>query len=131
MVVALGVAACGGSGRSEAGRGGTLTVLPAGDVDHLDPGSAYYQLSYMVVYATQRPLYSFRPEATSVSSPDLADGPPRIGRDGRRVTVCLKRGIRFGPPVNREVTADDVRYALERGLLPSVRNGTRPPTSPP
>jgi peptide/nickel transport system substrate-binding protein len=98
-------------------------VLSAGDVDHLDPGSAYYQFTYMVTYATQRPLYSFRPGATAVPSPDLAAAAPQVSADGRRVTVRLRRGIRFSPPVDREVTSADVRYALERGLLPSVLNG--------
>jgi peptide/nickel transport system substrate-binding protein len=98
-------------------------VLSAGDVDHLDPGSAYYQFTYMVTYATQRPLYSFRPGATSVPTPDLAAGAPQVSAGGRRVTVRLRRGIRFGPPVDREVTSADVKYALERGLLPSVLNG--------
>ena len=31
-------------------------MLSAGDVDHIDPGAAYYQFTYMVTEATQRSL---------------------------------------------------------------------------
>ena len=53
-----------GAGVATAGShqaGGTITVLSAGDVDHIDPGQAYYSFTYEISYATQRPLLSYRP----------------------------------------------------------------------
>jgi len=41
---------------ADARRGGELTVLAAGDVDSLDPGSAANQFSFMLADATQRRL---------------------------------------------------------------------------
>ena len=38
------------------------------------------------------------------------------------MTVHLKTGIHFSPPVNREVTSEDVAYAIERGANPDVAN---------
>jgi peptide/nickel transport system substrate-binding protein len=102
-------------------RGGTLTVLDETDFEHLDPGIAYYAVDYEVVYATQRPLYSQKPNSTE-PSPDMAAGPPEISADSKTVTVKLKEGIHFSPPVNREVTAEDVAYAIERGANPNVAN---------
>ncbi|HEV2981843.1 MAG TPA: ABC transporter substrate-binding protein [Solirubrobacteraceae bacterium] len=102
-------------------RGGTLTVLNETDFEHLDPGVAYFSVDYEVVYATQRPLYSNLPNSKE-PTPDLAAGPPQIGNEGRVVTVKLKRGVHFSPPVNREVTSADVAYAIERGLNPHVAN---------
>jgi peptide/nickel transport system substrate-binding protein len=102
-------------------RGGTLRVLDETDFEHLDPGNAYYGLDYEVVYNTQRPLYSRAPDSTE-ASPDLAAGAPAISRDGRTVTVRIRRAVRFSPPVNREVTAADVAYAIERGANPNVAN---------
>jgi peptide/nickel transport system substrate-binding protein len=103
-------------------KGGTITVLSAGDVDNIDPGIAYYSFSYEITYATQRPLYAYKP--TSVSPvPDLAASMPVISNGGRTVTVHLRHGIRFSPPVNREVTSADVKYAIERGFAASVSNG--------
>jgi peptide/nickel transport system substrate-binding protein len=98
-----------------------LTVLDETDFEHLDPGMAYYSQDYEVVYATQRPLYSSRPNSLQ-PSPDLAAGPPQISADARTVTVQLKRGIHFSPPVDREVTSADVAYAIERGANPHVGN---------
>ncbi len=106
-------------------RGGTLTVLADGDVDFIDPGLSYYQFSYLLQYALHRPLLSYRPGRTT-ASPDLAAKMPRISRDGRQITVAIRRGVRFSPPVDREVTAADVKYAIERGFTASVPNGYAP-----
>ncbi|HEY1833027.1 MAG TPA: ABC transporter substrate-binding protein [Solirubrobacteraceae bacterium] len=103
-------------------RGGTLQVLDEADFEHLDPGIAYYAVDYEVVYATQRPLYTFKPNTETEASPDMASAPPEISSDGKTVTVKLKEGIKFSPPVNREVTAEDVAYAIDRGANPNVAN---------
>jgi peptide/nickel transport system substrate-binding protein len=103
-------------------RGGTLQVLDETDFEHLDPGIAYYSLDYEVVFATQRPLYSNKPNTATEASPDMAAGAPEISPDGKTVTVKIKEGIHFSPPVNREVTSEDVAYAIERGANPNVAN---------
>ena len=103
-------------------RGGTITVLSAGDVDHIDPGQAYYSFTYEITYATQRPLLAFKPRSVQ-QYPDLAAAMPKVSTDGRTVTVHIKHGVRFSPPVNREVTSADVKYAIERGFDTSVANG--------
>jgi peptide/nickel transport system substrate-binding protein len=46
--------------------------------------------------------------------PDLATRVPRPTNGGTTYTFTLKRGIRFGPPVNREITSRDIAYAIER-----------------
>ncbi len=134
--LAFAIAGCGGGGGGGAGeqnsgigldgaggaKGGTLTVLSAGDVDFIDPGQAYYQYSYEITYPTHRPLFSW-PAGTNDPAPDLADGEAQISADGLTVTVKIKQGVRFAPPVNREVTAADVKYAMERGFSASVQNG--------
>ena len=48
---------------------------------------------------------------------------PTVSKDGKTVTVHLRNGVRFSPPVNREVTSADVKYAIERGFATSVSNG--------
>lgn len=69
--------------------------------------------------ALLRALYMDRNLAVP-PAPDLADGPPRISDGGRTVTVRLKRGVRFAPPVNREMVAGDVRYAISRVFMKTV-----------
>ena len=133
-VLVVSLAACGGggggksssnpTGKPTAGKqGGNLTVLYAGDVDYLDPGAAYYQYSFNVMYSIMRPLYSYKPTDPLHPFPDLAAGPAKISPDGKTVTVKIKSGVKFSPPVNREVTSKDVKYAMERAFYPSVAGG--------
>jgi peptide/nickel transport system substrate-binding protein len=103
-------------------RGGTLQVLDETDFEHLDPGISYYSLDYTVVFATQRPLYSNKPNTISEATPDMASAPPQISSDNKTITVHLREGIKFSPPVSREVTSEDVAYAIERGANPDVAN---------
>lgn len=102
--------------------GGRVTVLASGDVDFLDPGLTYYTFGYQVTYSVNRALYYFAPDAPTREIPDVAAGPPDISPDRKRLTVKLKSGVRFAPPVNREVTSADVKYAFERAFSAHVPN---------
>jgi peptide/nickel transport system substrate-binding protein len=103
-------------------RGGTLTVLNHEDFENLDPGIAYAAIDYEALYATQRPLFSYKPNTFAAPSPDLASEPADISSDGKTITVHIRHGVHFSPPVNREVTSADVAYAIERGANPDVAN---------
>ena len=105
-VLALVAAGCGGgddeggsSGSKESNttpakgkQGGKLTYLAAADVDYIDPGQTYYTFGYQVLYATNRPLYSFAPEDEDKPRADLADGDPQISEDNKTITVKIKTG---------------------------------------
>ena len=136
VVLAFVIAACGGSDNNSsstgstagsaadanngktadaaARKGGTVTMLAASDVDYVDPGHTYYTFGEMVTLATNRPLYSFKPDDANKPVPDLADGEPQISADKKTVTVKIKPGIKYAPPVNRAVKSADVKYAFER-----------------
>jgi len=127
---------CGGSssegGPGEAGntgapvkgkKGGKVTFLAAADVDYLDPGQTYYTFGYAVAYSTQRPLYSFKPDDGETPVPDLADGEPQISKDNKTITVKIRSGVKYSPPVNREVTTKDIKYAFERAFTSNVPSG--------
>ena len=102
--------------------GGTLNITSAEGWEHLDPGASYFQIDYMVVYATQSPLYTFTP-TSNTPVPELASGPPVISSDGKTVTVHIKSGWKFSAPVNRVITSADVAYAFQRMFNPNVQNG--------
>lgn len=109
-------------GGSEATRGGTLRVLSEEDFGDLDPGITYSSAAFNLLSATVRPLYRYAPDDPTTLVPDLAADAPRISDDGKTLTVKIRDGVKFGPPVNREVTSRDVKYAIERGFNPSVLN---------
>jgi peptide/nickel transport system substrate-binding protein len=110
----------------DASEGGDLTVIATDDIDYMDPGAAYYQFTYMVTSASHRALLSWRPPDVAEPVPDLAEEEPEISDDGLTITFTIREGVMFSPPVDREATAADVEYAIERGLLPGVANGYIP-----
>jgi peptide/nickel transport system substrate-binding protein len=106
-------------------RGGTLTVYTSEDFEHLDPGESYFTSDYGVDGATQRTLFSYKPNTANVLSADLATVIPTtanggITDGGRTITIHIHHGVHFSPPVNREVTSADVAYAIERAANPNV-----------
>jgi peptide/nickel transport system substrate-binding protein len=140
VALAMFVAACGGDDNDNGGgggsktaevqtkveqgkKGGNLTYLAAGDVDYLDTGQTYYTFGYMVAYSTNRMLYSFKPTESVKPVPDLATGPPEISADNKTITVHIKKGVKYAPPVNREVTTKDIKYAFERAFSKEVPSG--------
>ncbi|WP_445151216.1 ABC transporter substrate-binding protein [Baekduia sp. Peel2402] len=112
VLVALG--GCGDDAKRPVRDGGTLTVLSGSDVDFLDPGHTVFAQGMQVAAATQRPLFGYRPGDPSTIVPDMAAASPVVSDGGRTITVRLRRGVRFSPPVSREVRSQDVAYALER-----------------
>jgi len=132
--LAPGVAACGGGKkksetsttqgtRVKGKQGGKLTMLWANDTDFIDPGATYYQMGFMLVGATQDMLYWYKPDNSTDAVPLLAQAAPQISPDGKTVTVKIRQGVKFSPPVNRVVTSKDVKYAVERGFFKTVNNG--------
>jgi peptide/nickel transport system substrate-binding protein len=125
LAAALLIAACGGGGGGEAKKGGTAKILDtAGGIDSLDPGYWYYQTDYeQVGNTTQRWLYGWKPDQTT-PTPDLATALPKASNGDKTLTITIKSGIKYSPPLqNRTVKAADIKYALERCFLPQVGNG--------
>ena len=105
-------------------RGGTMTVTTEGNPDFLDPGFAYAQDSWQILANTGDGLLAFRRtdgRAGAGLVPDLALSMPAVTDQGRTLTFFVRRGVRFSPPVNREVQASDVKATLERLFLADSR----------
>src|SRR5436190_21384023 len=88
-------------------RGGTLTVVSLEGSPDLDPARINDVYGTMIARAVDRTPYTFRPDRESAPQADLAEGTPEISDDSRRVRITIRSGVRFSPPVNREVTARD------------------------
>jgi peptide/nickel transport system substrate-binding protein len=114
---------------SGAKRGGTLTVLANSDVDYIDPGAAYYQPTYMLDYAVDTPLMGWPPNDTAAPQPLLASGQPQVSNGGKTITFHIRQGVKYSPPLGggpgwtKPVVSQDIKYAIDRELLPGVPNG--------
>lgn len=90
----------------------------------LDPTSEYTSLGFALFSnLLLRPLMNYRhvsgDDGTEVL-PDLAADMPVISPDGLTYEFTLRDDVRFGPPLDREVTSHDVAYAFERMATPSA-----------
>jgi peptide/nickel transport system substrate-binding protein len=125
------LAACGSStstatSSSAAGttptNGGTLRVAWQGEPTGLDPAVSYEVESWemenmlfsgLVKYASASGVAGTQlvgDIATEV--PSVANG--GITNGGKTYTFHLRSGVKFAPPVNRAITADDVKWSIER-----------------
>src|SRR3954453_20417776 len=120
----------GGTGSSASGsgdQGGTYRVgweNSFGFTNSFDPTGEYLGEG-MGIYSNLmiRTLSGYNHVAASAAIefvPDLATDVPEPTDGGQTYTFKLRKGVKFGPPVNREVTSKDVLYAFER--LPKPKN---------
>src|SRR6185312_1305337 len=117
------------SAPADSKKGGTLTVLANGDVDYIDPGAAYYQPTYMIDQAVDSTLMGWPTNDTAAPVPLLAASAPTVTDSGKTVTFKIKPNIRYSPPTgggpgwSKPVVSQDVKYAIDRSLMPGVPNG--------
>ena len=125
---ALVVTGCGGSSASSSDTGSSGTVTKGGTLrlattdfgftNAFDPTGEYLGLAwgyYDNLLTRGLVGYKHRPDADgNIIVPDLATELPKPSADGLTWTVTLKKGVKFAPPVNREITSKDIVYAFER-----------------
>ena len=121
LALALLGPACTGRDGDDGGdgvRGGTLRVLSEDDIDALDTAVIYTPQGVAIGRAYARSLYGYNlygpPEKRAVPVPDIASGPAQVSADRRTYTFTLRPGVRYAPPVDREITAQDFITAIER-----------------
>jgi peptide/nickel transport system substrate-binding protein len=101
---------------AQASKSDTLFVAMAGSPIPLDPATTLgfsWALLFQLVY---NPLYSW--DQNGKLYPDLAAGFPQISADGRVYVVKIKQGVKFHN--GRDVTAEDVKYSIERATKPAT-----------
>jgi peptide/nickel transport system substrate-binding protein len=126
LAVALLAAACGG-GDDEGGgtqqatpqRGGVLRTAQSdfGLTNGFDPTGEYIATGIDFYGAMLRTLMGYKHVANEAGNelfPDLAAAAPEISSDGLTYTFKLKPGLKWAPPLNREITSQDVAYAFQR-----------------
>lgn len=111
-------------------RGGTLRIINGTDVDYLDTATAYSPVAWTLERAYTRLLYSWAStadgEAAATPVPDLAAEEAEVSDDGLTYTFTLREGVRWAPPVDRELVAGDFVYALHRLFDESTPSSGQP-----
>ncbi|MCW2777800.1 MAG: hbpA 3 [Frankiales bacterium] len=138
--LALTASACGGGsdsgtpGKSDADgtpkKGGTLRMLGAGDIDHMDTASAYYTVSYTLLRMISRQLVSY-PNSTDDSkantpAPDLATEIPEPTDGGKTYTFTIKDGAQWDAKTGpRQITGADAARGFKRLCNPVQPTGAK------
>jgi peptide/nickel transport system substrate-binding protein len=117
LVFTLVAVGCAGPQRDSSAngvRGGMLRVLSIQPDITLDTGVP----NFAIARAYARTLYGYNlsapPDQVTNPVPDIASGPPQVSADRRSYTFTLRPGVRYAPPVNREVTSQDFITGIQR-----------------
>jgi oligopeptide transport system substrate-binding protein len=115
---------------SDAGKarvGGTLKHSLTVDIDYVDPALWYYVPSWTIAYSTSAMLLNY-PHAPaprgSRLTPEVAQGFPRISRNGLTYTFRLKNTYRLSN--GQRVTAQTFANALNRALNRRMSSPAQP-----
>jgi peptide/nickel transport system substrate-binding protein len=102
-------------------KGGTYTVgweQSFGFTDNFDPTGEYLGQAWGIyTNLLLRALIGYKHLPGAAGNQligDLATSVPKPTDGGLTYTYHLRKGIKFGPPVNRVITSKDVAYALDR-----------------
>ena len=119
ILVAAALAAPGAAlAQDEQPNGGTMTVTYKDDVSTLDPAIGYDWQNWSMIKSLFDGLMDYEPGTTELVN-DLAED-YAISDDGLTYTFTLRDGVAFHN--GREMTAEDVRYSLDRVTNPTTQS---------
>jgi ABC-type transport system substrate-binding protein len=107
-----------GAALADAKQGGSMIVTYKDDVSTLDPAIGYDWQNWSMIKSLFDGLMDYKP-GTSELVPDLAES-YEISGAGQTFTFKLHQGVKFHN--GREMTADDVKYSLERTINPKTQS---------
>jgi peptide/nickel transport system substrate-binding protein len=126
VVIALGATACGGSSSNTSSgspaKGGTLTILDDADFNHIDPQRTYTTEGSSMDYELVRALTGW--DETGAQPKLVGDLATDTGTPSKGATVWtfhLRHGVKWQD--GTEVTAQDVKYGVERSFSPDINGG--------
>jgi peptide/nickel transport system substrate-binding protein len=130
LVLALGVAACGGDDENEGDssntgsapaaegtEGGTAKVNLTSFPDYMDPALSYTLEGWNSLWTVYTPLLSYKHEEGAGGSeliPGLAEALPEISNGGKTYTLKLREGLKYND--GTDVKASDFEHTIKRVL---------------
>ncbi|MFC3075656.1 ABC transporter substrate-binding protein [Shinella pollutisoli] len=106
------------AGAQEIKQGGSMIVTYKDDVSTLDPAIGYDWQNWSMIKSLFDGLMDYEP-GTATLTKDLAED-YTISDDGKVYTFTLRKGVKFHN--GREMTADDVKYSLDRVTDPKTQS---------
>jgi ABC-type transport system substrate-binding protein len=121
-----------GAGSPGAGtpvKGGTMIVAYQSDPQALDPAVDWEGNGWSIEHCLYNTFLTYASGTGTAGTklvPDIATEVPTvenggISKDGKTYTFHLRQGVKFAPPVAREVTAEDFKYSFERMMDPDTK----------
>jgi oligopeptide transport system substrate-binding protein len=98
--------------------GGEIVITYKDDVATLDPAIGYDWQNWSMIKSLYDGLMDYEPGTTNLR-PDLAES-YEISPDGKTFIFKLRQGVKFHN--GREMTADDVKYSLDRVTNPKTQS---------
>jgi peptide/nickel transport system substrate-binding protein/oligopeptide transport system substrate-binding protein len=98
--------------------GGEIVITYKDDVATLDPAIGYDWQNWSMIKSLFDGLMDYEPGTTDLK-PDLAES-YEISPDGKTFTFKLRKGVKFHN--GREMTAEDVKYSLDRVTNPKTQS---------
>ena len=102
----------------DAKQGGSMIVTYKDDVSTLDPAIGYDWQNWSMIKSLFNGLMDYAPGTTELV-PDLAET-VEISDDGLTYDFKLREGVKFHN--GRELTADDVKWSIERAVRPETQS---------
>ena len=107
---------------------GSRLRLASGDPVTMDPHLAGDALSAEYIVEIFGGLYTIAPPQQDLQIiPDLAEDYPEVSNDGLVFTIRLRPDVVFHD--GRRVTADDIKWSIERAASPVPEGATQPSTT--
>ena len=118
--LALGLSAASAHAQADpnAKQGGSIVITYKDDVATLDPAIGYDWQNWSMIKSLFDGLMDYKPGTTELV-PDLAES-YEISENGQTFTFKLRKGVKFHN--GREMTADDVKYSIDRVVNPVTQS---------
>ncbi len=107
-----------GSSFADAKKGGSMVVTYKDDISTLDPAIGYDWQNWSMIKSLFNGLMDYKAGTTELI-PDLAES-YELSADGLTYTFKLRQDVKFHN--GRAMTADDVKYSLERTINPETQS---------
>ena len=130
VATVLALAACGGGSTTTTSssapataqtKGGQLLITYQGEPQYLDPAIDWEGNGWSLEHTMFNTLLTYSSGVGAAGTklvPDLATAMPTVTNGGKTYTFHLHQGVKFAPPVSREMTAADWKYSFERMMSP-------------